>query len=189
MGNRLSKIYTRTGDQGTTALADGRRLSKADLRMECIGTLDELNSALGIVLSQEVPERVREALAPVQHRLFDMGAELSLPGYQSVDTAQVEALEALLDDLNGDLPPLKEFILPGGSPAASHCHLARAICRRAERLVVALNASDGPVSEPLLSYMNRLSDLLFVAARCIARQGGGEEVFWLHERQRPDGAP
>lgn len=189
MGHRLSKIYTRTGDQGTTALADGNRLSKADLRVECIGTLDELNSALGVVLAQEIPAPVREALAPVQHRLFDMGAELSLPGYQAVDTRQVEALEQWLDDLNAELPPLKEFILPGGSPAASHCHLARAICRRAERLVVALNASDGPISGPLLSYLNRLSDLLFVAARCIARHSGGEEVYWLHERDRPDGAP
>lgn len=177
MGHRLSKIYTRTGDAGTTALGDGRRVAKDDLRMEAIGTVDELNSVVGMVLAERPPEAVAAALTAVQNDLFDLGGGLSIPGRQSVTAGHVERLERDLDGLNAELPPLEEFILPAGGRAASACHLARAVCRRSERVLVALAGGDA-VDPQALAYVNRLSDLLFVAARVLARAESGEEVYW-----------
>jgi cob(I)alamin adenosyltransferase len=178
MGKRLTRIYTRTGDDGSTGLADGQRLRKDALRVECIGTVDELNCAIGLTLALGVPEQVRAALAPVQHTLFDIGAELALPGQSITQPEQVSELEHRLDALNANLPPLKEFILPGGSSGAAQCHAARAICRRSERLLVALQSQETSSNASTLHYINRLSDLLFVAARVAARANGGEEILW-----------
>jgi cob(I)alamin adenosyltransferase len=178
MGHRLSKIYTRTGDDGTTGLADGQRLEKHDVRVDAFGTVDETNSAVGLVLAESsIDDRVRETLIRIQHELFDAGAELSLPGYRSIEQHHIDALEADLDRLNADLPPLKEFVLPGGNRAAAACHLARTICRRAERLAW-LAAESHAVNRELLRYLNRLSDYLFVAARTLARRDGGQETLW-----------
>ncbi len=177
MGHRLSRIYTRTGDGGTTGLADGSRLAKDSARIEAIGEIDELNCQLGALLEQEgLGGELAEALTEVQHRLFDLGGELAVPGTAVLAGDDVTRLEQLLDRLNADLPPLKEFILPGGGPAACAAHLARAVCRRAERRLIAL-AREEPVNEASRSYLNRLSDLLFVAARVLARAGRGE-VYW-----------
>lgn len=181
MGNRLSKIYTRTGDSGTTGLGDGTRVPKDDIRVEAYGTVDELNSALGMVLAQDVPADVREVLQEVQHELFDLGSELCMPGYSAIRDEQVTRLEQALDSLNENLPALKEFILPGGGVAAAACHLARTVCRRAERRVFTL-ARDENVREELLRYLNRLSDLLFVVARVLARHETGQEVLWRSPR-------
>lgn len=183
MGNRLSKIYTRTGDDGTTGLGDGSRVAKDSPRVTAYGTVDEANSAIGLVLACDLPEPVREALTAVQHQLFDLGGELCIPGHAAIFDADVEHLERLLDDFNRDLPPLKDFILPGGGLAAAHCHLARTVCRRAERETVALAARE-PVRPQALRYLNRLSDLLFVLARVLARHGGHGEVLWNHPRFR-----
>ena len=177
MGHRLSKIYTRTGDQGSTGLGDGRRVAKDDARVEALGAVDELNSALGLLLTDVLPPPVRDCLVHVQHALFDLGGELSIPGHQQLTAAYVTRLEVALDDLNKDLPPLKEFILPGGNSAAATCHLARTICRRAERRAFTLAARE-QVNAAALMYLNRLSDLLFVIARVLARQNGGSEVLW-----------
>ena len=178
MGHRLSKIYTRTGDDGTTGLADGTRRPKQDLRVETFGTVDETSSAIALVLAEpDIPGHVRDLLLRVQNDLFELGGELSMPGYAGVDADSVAALENALDELNADLPPLKEFVLPGGDRAAAACHLARTICRRAERRACELNTSE-PLSAELLSYLNRLSDLLFVAARTLARRNGGQETLW-----------
>lgn len=178
MGHRLSKIYTRTGDDGTTGLAGGDRVPKYDLRIESFGTVDETSSAIALILAEAaVPERIRSILLDVQNDLFEVGAELSMPEYPGVDDASVTALENALDELNADLPPLKEFILPGGDRAAAACHLARTICRRAERRSFELAARD-PVRPEVLRYLNRLSDLLFVIARCLARRDGGAETLW-----------
>lgn len=183
MGHRLSRIYTRTGDDGTTGLADGERVPKSDARVEAFGTVDEANSAIGLVLSEGTSDdRLAAALTRIQHELFDAGAELSLPGYTGIEAPHIEQLEADIDALNADLPKLREFILPGGSRAASACHLARAVCRRAERETWRL-AAEQPVNEALLRYLNRLSDFLFVAARALAREHGGTEVFWSRERE------
>lgn len=184
MGHRLSKIYTRTGDDGTTGLADGSRVAKDSLRMECMGTVDELNAALGVTLAYPLPPAVHEALSPVQHALFDLGGELALPSHPALDAAAVAELEAQLDKLNAPLPPLKEFILPGGNVATGHCHLARAICRRAERQLVALRREAPDLNPFAQQYLNRLSDLLFVAARVIARADGGAEVYWQPRHAR-----
>lgn len=182
MGNRLSKIYTRTGDDGTTGLGDGSRVSKDSLRVEAYGTVDEANSAIGLVLAEaSVPDDVRTILTEVQHDLFELGGELCIPGHSAVTKAFVERLENQLDTLNADLPPLKDFILPGGSRAAAACHLARSIVRRAERRVLTLAASEGARGEAL-QYLNRLSDLLFVTARVLARADGGSEVLWKRDR-------
>ncbi|CAN5450729.1 cob(I)yrinic acid a,c-diamide adenosyltransferase [soil metagenome] len=184
MGNRLSKIYTKTGDQGTTGLGDGSRVAKNDVRVEAYGTVDELNSAIGIVLAfPQLPTLVQESLIQIQHDLFDLGGELCIPNYQVMTAVHSHYLEQILDTLNSDLPPLKEFILPGGSPAAAACHLARAICRRAERRVVTL-AQEQTINEHVVIYLNRLSDLLFVMARVLARIAGGIEVLWQHERKK-----
>lgn len=182
MGNRLSRIYTRTGDDGTTGLADGSRLAKDSLRVASMGDLDELNANLGVVLANRLPDAIRETLVDAQHALFDIGAELAMPAAGIVDDERVEALEAALDALNADLPPLKEFILPGGGAGAGAAHVARAVCRRAERGIVALGR-DEPVNEASRRYVNRLSDYLFVAARILARAESGE-VYWRHERSR-----
>ena len=182
MGHRLSKIYTRTGDDGTTGLGDGNRVNKDSLRVEAYGTVDELNSAIGTVLAFEVTDDMRECLLGVQHQLFDLGGELCIPGESMIDDEDVDRLEAQLDGFNEDLPMLKEFILPGGSQAAAHCHLARTICRRAERRVISL-AREEEVNEEPIRYLNRLSDLLFVVARVLARHEGGTEVLWEHERR------
>jgi len=182
MGKRLSKIYTRTGDDGTTALGDGSRVSKDDLRVEAYGAVDEANSALGVVLAcDSVPAGIRDALTEVQHDLFELGGELCLPGYKAVTTDFVARLEAELDRLNAELPALEEFILPGGGLAAAHCHVARTVVRRAERATTSL-AADETVRPELLMYLNRLSDLLFVAARAIARAENGQEILWDRDR-------
>ncbi|MCW8873885.1 cob(I)yrinic acid a,c-diamide adenosyltransferase [Pseudomonadota bacterium] len=183
MGNRLSKIYTRTGDKGTTGLGDGSRVDKDSLRVEAYGTVDELNCAVGLVLSTELPDEIRSCLTRVQHELFDLGGELCMPGTTLIPDRYVEGLEQSLDAFNEDLPPLKDFILPGGSEAASRCHLARTIARRAERRVISL-AHNETVNEATIRYLNRLSDLLFVIARVLARADGGAEVIWIHGDQR-----
>ena len=182
MGNRLSKIYTRTGDDGTTGLGDGSRVRKDSVRVEAYGTVDELNSAIGVLLAVPgLPEGVSACLTEVQHELFDMGGELCIPGHTAIRAAHVSRLENALDGFNDALPPLKEFILPGGGAAAAACHLARAIARRAERRVWTLAASE-TVSPEVTNYLNRLSDLLFVMARVLARHEHGTEVLWRHER-------
>ena len=183
MGNRLSKIYTRTGDKGTTGLGDGSRVDKDSLRVEAYGTVDELNSAVGLVLSADLPDEVRTCLTRAQHELFDLGGELCMPGTTLIPDSYVDDLEEALDAFNENLPPLKDFILPGGSEAAARCHLARTIARRAERRVISLARSE-TVNEATIRYLNRLSDLLFVVARVLARHDGGSEVLWVHGDQR-----
>jgi len=183
MGHRLSKIYTRTGDAGETGLGDGSRTAKDSLRVEAYGTVDELNSVIGLLLSARLPEGIEPLLTRLQHELFDLGGELCMPGTTLIPDSYVEGLEKDLDALNEDLPPLRDFILPGGSEAAARCHFARTVCRRAERRVVSLAETEAvnPIS---VKYLNRLSDLLFVAARVIARADGGSEVLWVHGDQR-----
>ena len=182
MGNRLSKIYTRTGDDGTTGLGDGSRVPKDSVRVEAYGTVDELNSAVGVLLAVPgLPPAVSACLTQVQHELFDLGGELCIPGHGVITAAQVTQLEQALDGFNDALPPLKEFILPGGGPGAAACHLARAIARRAERRVWALARVEA-VRPEVTQYLNRLSDLLFVLARVLARHERGAEVLWRHER-------
>ena len=185
MGNRLSKIYTRTGDDGTTGLGDGSRTEKDGLRVSAYGTTDELNSIIGMVLAQPLPEKVRMVLNEVQHHLFDLGGELCIPGHQAIQETHVTWLEEALDYFNDPLPPLKDFILPGGSQAAASCHLARTVCRRAERLIVSLKREE-PVPPFSMQYLNRLSDLMFVIARVVARQGEGTEVLWQKDRPTID---
>ena len=183
MGNRLSKIYTRTGDDGTTGLGDGSRVDKDSLRVETFGTVDELNSIIGLVLASGINDAVQDCLTRTQHELFDLGGELCMPGYTLIPKTCVDQLEAELDHFNEDLPPLKDFILPGGSEPAARCHLARTVCRRAERLMVSL-AKIEDINEISLRYLNRLSDLLFVIARVLARENGGSEVLWVHGDKR-----
>jgi len=183
MGNRLSKIYTRTGDKGTTGLGDGSRVQKDNLRVEAFGTVDELNSAVGLVLAAKLPIGIQSILNRVQHELFDLGGELCMPGTRLIPGSYIDDLEADLDMLNENLSPLKDFILPGGSESAARCHLARTVCRRAERRVVAL-ARDEDVNEATIRYLNRLSDFLFVAARVIVLADDGSEVLWVHGDQR-----
>jgi cob(I)alamin adenosyltransferase len=185
MGNRLSKIYTRTGDRGTTGLGDGSRVEKDSLRVASYGTVDELNSHVGLLLAAEVVTEVRTTLTRVQHELFDLGGELCMPGYTLIPEGYVDRLEADLDQLNENLPALEDFILPGGSEAAARCHVARTVCRRAERCVVSL-AREEDVNEVSVRYLNRLSDYLFVAARVLARAAGGDEVIWVHGDKRQD---
>ena len=177
MGHRLSKIYTRTGDKGNTGLGDGSRVDKDHIRVEAFGTVDELNSIIGIILAHDIPETITECLNKVQHHLFDLGGELCIPGHTALDETYITYLEKTLDNLNEDLPNLKEFILPSGGHATSSCHLARTVCRRAERRVVTL-AKDETVSPISISYLNRLSDLLFVIARVLVRNENGSEVLW-----------
>ena len=176
-GNRLSKIVTRTGDAGTTGLGDGSRTTKDSLRIDTIGEVDELNSSLGLLLCEELPEKVRAALLDIQHDLFDLGGELCLPGMSVMKDAQVARLEDLVEDFNADLPMLKEFILPGGTRPAAIAHVCRTVCRRAERSMVRLNNAES-LSEPARRYVNRLSDLLFVLGRVLNRAGGRGDVLW-----------
>lgn len=181
MGNRLSKIFTRTGDNGTTGLGNGSRVAKDDARVEAIGAVDELNSFLGSLLTQDLPEPLRANLTRIQHELFDLGGELSLPGHTLIQADAVARLEKEIELFNENLPPLKEFILPGGNPAAAACHVARTVCRRAERRVVTL-ARQAPLNEQVQIYLNRLSDLLFVIARVLTRDRGQDEAQWRHNR-------
>jgi len=182
MGNRLSKIYTRTGDDGTTGLGDGARVRKDDARVEAYGTVDEANSAVGMVLAVPgLPAEVSRCLTEIQHDLFDLGGELCIPGMQVIKADRIAQLEQVLDGFNEPLPALKDFILPGGGPAASACHLARTVVRRAERRVWSLAASE-QVNAEVPRYLNRLSDLLFVIARVLARHEHGSEVLWRHDR-------
>jgi cob(I)alamin adenosyltransferase len=185
MGHRLSKIVTRTGDDGTTGLGDGSRTVKHSPRIEAIGEVDELNCCIGLLLAEELPNNIRESLLDIQHDLFDLGGELSIPGYESISESQVQRLESELDQINANLPPLKEFILPGGSRAAVACHLARAVCRRAERRVTALAHAES-VSLSARQYLNRLSDLLFVLAREINRRAAIQDVQWQPAKGRAE---
>ena len=183
MGHRLSKITTRTGDAGETGLGDGRRVAKDSARIGALGDVDELNSALGAVLAEGLPEGIRNTLLTIQQELFDLGGELSIPGHALVGEAHVARLEAELEALNRSLPPLKEFILPGGSRAAAASHVARTVCRRAERSLVALGRAE-PVSAHARQYLNRLSDLLFVIGRSLNRHAGQGDVQWRHDRRK-----
>lgn len=182
MGHRLSKIATRTGDAGETGLGDGSRVPKDAARVAALGDVDELNSTLGVLLAEDVPAAMHAALQQVQQDLFDLGGELSIPGHAMVTEAHVLRLDALLEDWNAKLAPLKEFILPGGTRAAAMAHLARTVCRRAERAVVALGRTEA-VGTPLRQYLNRLSDLLFVAGRVLNVHAGRGDVLWRHERR------
>jgi cob(I)alamin adenosyltransferase len=184
MGYRLTKIYTRTGDDGTTGLDAKTRLKKNSARIEAIGTVDELNSVLGMLIATDIhTSKIKEAFTQIQHDLFDLGGELSLPKSILITPEKVGRLEHIIDDWNNDLPPLKEFILPGGNFKTATCHLARAICRRAERCLVTLHEKES-LSPEILRYINRLSDLLFVGARLLAQEANSEEVYWEHDRKK-----
>lgn len=183
MGHRLSRITTRTGDAGETGLGNGARVPKSSARVCALGDVDELNSALGMVLVEELPADAREALEKIQQELFDLGGELSIPGHVMVGEAHVLRLEEQLETWNAGLPPLKEFILPGGSRASAAAHLARTVCRRAERSVVALGQVEA-VGDHARQYLNRLSDLLFVMGRLLNRAAGRGDVLWKHERPK-----
>lgn len=183
MGNRLSKIYTKTGDDGSTGLGDGTRVAKDHARVEAYGTVDEANSTIGLVLAVPgLPVAIQQCLTDVQHDLFDLGGELCIPGMTLITTAHIERLEQHLDALNDPLPPLKDFILPGGGPASAACHLARTTVRRAERRVWTLAGSAPELSPEPARYLNRLSDLLFVMARVLARHENGSEIIWQRNR-------
>jgi cob(I)alamin adenosyltransferase len=183
MGNRLSRIYTRTGDDGSTGLGDGSRVAKDSARVNAYGTVDEANSAIGLILASEVPDDVRNLLTAIQHQLFDLGGELCIPGHAAIVDADIDRLEQHLDAFNQNLPPLKEFILPGGGEAGARCHIARTVVRRAERETVTLSRLE-PVRPEAVRYLNRLSDLLFVLSRVLARASGHGEVVWHHERRK-----
>jgi len=182
MGHRLSKITTRTGDAGDTGLGDGSRVPKDHARVAALGEVDELNSAIGLVLAEDLPSPIRAALSETQNDLLDLGGELSIPGHSLLKAERVTFLEEQTQALNKDLAPLKEFILPGGTRAAAAAHLARTVCRRAERSVVALGRNE-PVGETARQYLNRLSDLLFVAARALNKAAGVGDVQWRHQRK------
>ena len=177
MGHRLYKIYTSNGDAGTTGLGNGNRVSKNSLRIHTLGEVDEVNAAIGVLLCEELPEDVRALLTNVQHDLFDLGGEVCIPGMEMITAKQVQHLEEELDRFNDDLEPLKDFILPGGTRAAALCHQARTICRRAERMIVALGQEEA-VNDAPRQYLNRLSDLLFVLGRVLNRAGGRGDVLW-----------
>ena len=183
MGHRLSKIVTRTGDAGTTGLGDGSRVAKDTARIEAIGAVDELNASLGMLLSEPLPDEIADCLTEIQHDLFDLGGELSIPGYSAVRDEHVDRVERTIGRFNASLSPLKEFILPGGTRAAGFAHVARTVCRRAERTIVHLGASSA-VSDPVRRYMNRLSDLLFVLSRVLNHSAGRPDVLWRKDRRR-----
>ena len=183
MGNRLSKIATRTGDDGSTGLGDGSRTAKDSARVQSLGDVDELNSFVGLLLCEELPEGLREELVSIQHDLFDLGGELCIPGFQLIKDEHVGRLDALLAKYNADLPPLKDFILPAGSRAASLAHVCRTVCRRAERSIVALGRAETINAQPR-QYVNRLSDLMFVLSRVLNRFAGGSDVLWENGRAR-----
>lgn len=183
MGKRLSKIYTRTGDDGSTGLGDGSRVEKDSLRVEAYGTVDEANSTIGEILANDtLAAPIRDCLTEIQHDLFELGGELCIPGHAAIETHFIERLEKSLDQFNADLPSLEDFILPGGGQAAATCHVARATVRRAERRVTSLKKIES-VRDEALQYLNRLSDLLFVIARVLARAESGQEVLWNRERK------
>ena len=182
MGNRLSKIYTKTGDDGTTGLGDGTRVSKDSIRVDAYGTIDEANSAIGLILSApNIPDDIRECLTSIQHELFELGGELCIPGHTSISNEQVIKLEHQLDNWNKELPPLKDFILPGGGIAAASAHMSRTIVRRAERIVIKLSKKE-QVRPEVIRYLNRLSDLLFVAARILSRDNLSPETLWQRKK-------
>ncbi len=181
MGNRLSQIATRTGDNGSTGLGDNTRVSKDSLRVHAMGDVDELNSHIGVLLCEELPADVRELLVEVQHQLFNLGGELSIPGYELLKAEAVALLDDALENYNAKLPRLAEFILPAGSRAAAQAHVCRTVARRAERTVVALGKTDALKDAPR-QYLNRLSDLLFVLSRVLNRMNGGDDVYWKSER-------
>ncbi len=183
MGHRLSKITTRTGDTGETGLGDGSRVSKDDPRVRALGEIDELNSFIGLLLAEELPAAARDALVQIQHDLFDLGGEVSIPGHTLLAEERLAALEQLSETWNAGLEPLKEFILPGGSHAAALAHVARSVCRRAERALVTLGKSQA-LSPLALKYVNRLSDLLFILARTLNRHAGRGDVMWRHDKGR-----
>ena len=183
MANRLSKIYTRTGDDGTTGLGDGTRVQKDSLRVDAMGDVDELNSVIGLMLTENVPDILTELLTQVQHDLFNLGGEICIPDYVILQQANIDNLEEAIDTLNDDLEPLKEFILPGGTKAASFCHLARTVCRRAERKLITL-ARNEKVTAISLKYLNRLSDLLFVLCRVINKEAGVPDVLWNNKHKK-----
>ncbi len=180
MANRLSKIYTRTGDNGTTGLGDGTRVAKDSLRIDAMGDVDELNSVIGLMLTETVPDILIDTLTQIQHDLFNLGGEICIPDYVILQQANIDNLEEAIDTLNDELAPLKEFILPGGTKAAAFCHLARTVCRRAERKLITL-ARDEKVTEISLKYLNRLSDLLFVLCRIINKEAGVSDVLWQNK--------
>lgn len=177
MGNRLSRIYTRTGDDGTTGLGDGSRTDKDSARIEAIGAIDELNSQIGLLIALSLPPEISTLLTGIQHELFDIGGEISVPGRQVMTQDNIQRLEDKLDAFNANLAPLKEFILPGGTQQAANCHIARSVCRRAERRLITLKRSE-KVSDTTIGYMNRLSDLLFVLARTINASEQKPDIFW-----------
>jgi len=181
MGNRLTKIYTKTGDSGLTGLADGSRAEKDSRRISVIGDVDELNSLIGLLIAMHIDEEIKACLLDIQHILFDLGGELAIPESEMLTEARVQYLEDMIDQNNASLPPLKEFILPGGSVPAAVCHTARSVCRRAERQLVALS-KEIPINKVSLKFINRLSDLLFVFARTLALSEGGKEIYWQSER-------
>lgn len=183
MGNRLSKIATRTGDDGSTGLGDGSRVGKDSLRVQAMGDVDELNSHIGLLLCEDMPDALRNELLSIQHDLFDLGGELCIPGYAMITQTQVARLDRLLEKYNATLPALKEFILPGGSRAAAQAHVCRTVCRRAERRVVMLGHQESTKESPR-QYLNRLSDLLFVLSRVLNRYAGGSDVLWKKDRNR-----
>jgi cob(I)alamin adenosyltransferase len=186
MGHRLSRIFTRKGDKGTTGLGDGTQVGKDHPRIEAIGDIDELNSMIGLLLnSQQLPKDLHHSLSEIQQTLFDIGAELSLPGTSNFKLKPVTGLEKQLEMYNATLTPLREFILPGGNESSARCHLARAVCRRAERHVYALSRIQ-PVNENILAYLNRLSDLLFVISRVLTRLANGREIYWRSPRIKED---
>jgi cob(I)alamin adenosyltransferase len=183
MGHRLSRIVTRTGDGGTTGLGDGSRVAKDSPRIDAIGAVDELNSTIGVALAESLPTDVQALLTDIQHDLFDLGGELSIPGHAAVTPAHIARIEAAVEHYNANLPMLKEFILPGGTRAAALAHVARTVCRRAERSLIALAAGDS-VSTSSRIYLNRLSDLLFILARVLNRAGSAPDVLWQKDRMR-----
>jgi cob(I)alamin adenosyltransferase len=192
MGQRLTQIATRTGDDGSTGLGDGSRVSKTSARIVAMGDVDELNSTLGVLLCEDLPADVRSALTQIQHDLFDLGGELCIPGFKNIHDAQLLQLDQWLASYNETLPRLAEFILPGGSRAAALAHVARTICRRAERAVIAINSeaasskmdnTEALVRPLCRQYLNRLSDLMFVFARVLNRHAGGSDVLWKHEKK------
>jgi cob(I)alamin adenosyltransferase len=181
MANRLSQIATRTGDNGTTGLGDNTRVSKSNLRVHAMGDVDELNSNIGVLLCEKLPTGVRELLGEVQQQLFNLGGELSIPGFELLKPEAVARLDAALEEHNAQLPRLAEFILPAGSRAAALAHVCRTVARRAERAVVALGLAE-PLHDAPRQYLNRLSDLLFVLSRVLNRMNGGDDVYWKSER-------
>ena len=186
MGNRLTQIATRTGDDGTTGLGDNTRVGKDSLRVNAMGDVDELNSHIGLLLCEDLPADVREVMVEVQHQLFNLGGELSIPGFELLKPEAVLALDQALADANATLPRLQEFILPAGNRAASQAHVCRTVARRAERAVVALGRAE-PVREAPRHFLNRLSDLMFVYARVLNRMNGGDDVYWKSERMKNAG--